>query len=415
MADAPHRRPTDEPPDRVHPLAWFAGGVIVATAALLVGQAWSPPAGSNAAPPDGPAPASPAASANPGAARVAPGAEAAPFRPTGNALADRLAARQRAWLRVERELEDLDRQSEGDVELSLGVLQDFFTQRKAGARPFAATVLSLRGKWEFIHSRLPYADENEHRRFLRERFEQQVFAPDELRQAVEAAVADALARHRERENALLVRLRADLADLPDGAIPALAGDASFRDAYAALAREVEAAIAGGVEVATGREAASLIGGEIAATVALRALAAAGAKLGVSGAVLSGGAASAWASFGVGLVAAIVVDLGIDWTIRQAGHDPEGQIAAQVGETLDHVESLLIEGDREALDVYRKLRQMARADPSEAVRARAAAAAERIEAGGRMHGLRAELTRLAQERSTVRREALRQLIFEGDEP
>jgi hypothetical protein len=78
------------------------------------------------------------------------------------------------------------------------------------------------------------------------------------------------------------------------------------------------------------------------------------RLGVSGGLLAAGAGSSWATFGIGLVAAIVIDIGIDWGMKLAGHDPAGEVASKVEGVLQKVKELLLDGEPQAVEAYKKL-------------------------------------------------------------
>jgi hypothetical protein len=137
-----------------------------------------------------------------------------------------------------------------------------------------------------------------------------------------------------------------------------------------------------MKVTAAREITSWVASDVAAALALRVLAAVGQRLGLSGGVLAGGAASSWASLGTTVVAAVVLDKIIDWILRRAGYDPEANIAQQVRASLANIQSLLLDGD---------------------------------EAEGPVRGgLRAELLRLHLERSRLRRDALWRFLFGSDQ-
>ena len=192
-------------------------------------------------------------------------------------------------------------------------------------------------------------------------------------------------------------------------MPALASDEQFRREYQALLIKVTQQIAGDLKIDFSRELVSLVAGEVAAKVALRVALAVSARLGMSAGVLSVGAGSSWATFGVGLVAAVVIDAALAKAIRAAGYDAEKQVAEKVNETLDHVRSLLVDGDPEALAVYEKLRQMEQNDPDPSVRDDCRAAADRIARSGNL-GLRRELEQIHAARARLRNETLRRMIL-----
>jgi len=320
--------------------------------------------------------------------------------------------RRQAWEKIAPRLAAAERESKSEIDRQLAPINQFFDERKKGSLEFARQVLSFSGKWVFVKSKLPFAEDDGHFTFLREAFETHLFAPDELRRCVESAVAGYIGRLAGIENRLLVQIRADLTerDLPLAQVmPALSGDEPFRREYQALLETVTRQIAGDLKIDFSRELASLVAGEVAANVALRVGTAVAARLGMSAGVLGIGAGSSWATFGVGLVAAVIIDAALAKAIRAAGYDAEKQVADMVDETLDHVRGLLIDGDPEARAVYEKLRRMERDDADATVRAECRAAADRIERSGNL-GLSRELEQIHAARTRLRTLTLRRMIL-----
>lgn len=129
---------------------------------------------------------------------------------------DLKAVRQEAWERIQPHIAGADKAIVQQVYANLTPVSEFFTEKKAGTREFAEAVLSLKGKWEFVRSQLPYADSDRHYRFLSEKFEECVFATDDLKRVVEVSIEGYVSEIRGIENQLLVTIRADLnkSDLP---------------------------------------------------------------------------------------------------------------------------------------------------------------------------------------------------------
>jgi hypothetical protein len=135
------------------------------------------------------------------------------------------------------------------------------------------------------------------------------------------------------------------------------------------------------------------------------------ELGISGGILGTGAYSGAMTFGVGLVAGILVDMTLDWLIRQAGYDPEGEIAAKVVESLDRVEAIILDGDKKTRKQYQDSKFYSTWSWSSADREASWAQAQSIEASGGL-GLTHQLNRINDIRSRLRDETLRSLILEG---
>jgi hypothetical protein len=321
--------------------------------------------------------------------------------------------RRQAWDRIARHLPQADHASAGEIENALRPIDEFFDERKPGIREFAKATLSLRGKWAFIKSKLPTREAAEHLDYLDRKFSEHVFEPGELKKVIERAVQDYLKSLDAIENKLLVESRADIADLNTRAgewLPFSAGDQMFAAEYRQMIEQIVADVSRETQLTAGRETVSLIGGEVAAAIAVRVAVAVATKLGIDAGILGTGAASSWATLGVGLAAAIVVDLTVDWMMKVAGHDPVTTVASKVETTLGYVRTLIIDGDPEAFDDYHKLERLTESDPDEHVRAKCAEAVRVIDQSGRL-GLRHELWRVHHERARLREAALRRMVLD----
>ncbi len=326
---------------------------------------------------------------------------------------DPAVLRRQAWDKVARHLTPADAASAAQIERSLQPIAEFITERKPGVRTFAKSILSLKGKWQFIRSKLPTAEARQHLKYLDRMFSEQVFKPDELRAVIEQSVTEYTKSLTAIENRLLVECRADIRELDPRAaamLPMIDSESAFAAEYKKMLDQAIADVTRDVKVGFSREVVSLIGGEVAAIVALRVGVAVATKLGVDAGILGAGAASSWATFGVGLAAAIVLDIAIDWLMKLAGHDPVGEVAKKVESTLDHMQMLLIDGDPEAIEDHRKLLHLAEHDPAANVRTKCRQAVATIENSGSL-GLRHELWRIHSQRSALRETALRRLLIE----
>lgn len=326
---------------------------------------------------------------------------------------DREALRRRAWSVIQPRLDAADQAAQAALEEQLRGVEEFFQHREAGVTPFAEAVLSLRGKWEFAKSKLPTADDDAHLRFLNAKFEEHLFKIDDLKQTVEHAIGGFVSRVQGIEGRLLVDVRADLSDgefAAAGLPKFLLNDEAFRAEFDRAVAGAAAEVADDFQVAVSREVVSFVAGEVAAQVAVRVATAVAARLGVSAGVLGTGAAAGWATFGIGLVAAVVVDVAISQVAKMAGYDPVARVSEKVQAVLGQVRSLLVDGNPEARQALEQLRNMQVNDADAGVRAECRKAAEAIEAGGNL-GLRSELLKLHEVRSRLRREALRRLVLE----
>ncbi|MCE9603458.1 MAG: hypothetical protein K8U03_00990 [Planctomycetia bacterium] len=342
--------------------------------------------------------------------RIAP-ADVAP--PATNSPIDWTTWRRKAWDKIEPRIDEADREALECLKVELASIDEFFYERRAGTKPFAEAVLSLQGKWVFVKSKLPTVDDDAHLKFLQEKFEQNIFAIADLKTVIESAIGGYVSRVQGIENQLLVDVRADLSErefaVPGAPLAALP-EQEFRRRFERLLQDVAEAVARDSQFAVSREVVSFVSGEIAAQIAVRVATAVATRLGVSAGILGTGAASSWATFGIGLVAAVAIDVAIDRITKIAGYDPAEKISEKVRDVLKQVRTLLVEGDPEALAALDKLRSMARSDNDATVRAESQKAVDSIEAGGSL-GLRRELLKLHETRAKLRREALRRLVFD----
>lgn len=329
---------------------------------------------------------------------------------------DEAPARAHAWSRSEPLLADAERQAAVALDKQLGTIAAFLAERKPGTRAFAERMLSLRGKWELVKAQVATDSDQEYARFLDESFAELVFRADDLRQVVETAIRGYLAELEGIEANLLVRLRADLSEdeLPlQAVIPALRSDEALSRHYCELAGRLTRDLHTDLAFVAGRELVVWEATTVATELTMKAGAAVAARLGVSAGIIAVGAASTWTTLGVGLVVAIVVDAVINQIIKAAGYDAEERVAERVGQTLDDLGRTITEGDAEVRASLARLKAMQTDDPDAEVRAACQQAIARIEAGSQIYGLRAELSKIAAARASLRKEALRRLIHDTE--
>jgi len=344
--------------------------------------------------------------------------------------------RLRAWKRVAPRIEQAAADTRAEAEASIGQVGEFFAERRKGARAFAAAVLSLGGKWEFVRGKF---ETGSHERYIEECFERRLFRPDELKAVMESAVARFVSEAQGRENRLLVDIRADLADgelAGQDYLPALHSEEEFRLRFQAMLEEILPVVGRDVGATVGREVVSFVGSEIAAQIVAEIGTSLAVRLGLSGGILGTGAYSGTVTLGLGLVAGILVDMALDWIMREAGYDPEGEIAAQVEASLARLESLILDGPtaddfpdydptaHPLADPKFRVLMLPRGEPIpddatlnalflefRSLQARLELARAAHEKPGTL-GLRNQLRRLDEGRSKLRESALRRLILEG---
>ncbi len=293
---------------------------------------------------------------------------------------DAALARQRLELwqtKIEPELDAAEAQTQVAIEESATALALFLIESREGSRPFAEAMLSLRGKWNLLKSKTPGflgGDNQAHLRYLNERFSTLVFSDAELKSAIESAIVSYLGRLQAAENELLVSVRADMADIPLEVLPAARSDEVFRSEFNRIARQLAPMVAQELGVDALREVSSLVAGEIATTV----LANLATRLGMSSGLMLAGVGTSWATFGLSIVAAIVIDQVICMVVDEV-RDPVGDMTARINRLLGDLSQLIIEGDDEH------------------------------------PGLSPQLASFDDARARIRREALRRLILGEDRP
>lgn len=169
-----------------------------------------------------------------------------------------------------------------------------------GARPFAESVTGWRSSFQLVRSKLPFTDSNGHKRFIEARWNQHLFRPQTyqrwLTQATQGLVQDLRAIEDE--------LAIEIGHILDEILPK---DAEETDAsqhfMAAMSHTLDQARRASVSAATS-QVGTLIMGEVVTLVAIR--------LGVSSGVLTTGAVSGKVTFGIGLIAGIIVERVWNW-------------------------------------------------------------------------------------------------------
>ena len=328
--------------------------------------------------------------------------------PGGGASASQQAARRELWQKAQAHLDWANAQSLAQIDPALDGLGRFFTQSLDGVGPFARDALGLEGKLQYLRGAA--GDGASHREYLRQRFEQRIFSADQLRQAIEGCVVAHASSLSAVDNQLLVRLRADVADMPTDTPLADLDPTQMDRALAGLLAAPAGAVSRDVRTSAAREACSAVAGELAGAVAVRVASSAAARLGVSGGLLTAGAGTSWASLGTSLAAAMLVDRGIDWAMQRAGYAPQDRLGRVVAANLLDLKALLIEGDADVRLTRRRLGRLAHDDPDASVRAEAAQAMGRIDQAGYSPGLRCELEELARRHDQARRQMLREAIL-----
>jgi hypothetical protein len=319
--------------------------------------------------------------------------------------------RAAAWEQVKPQIDQTKRESDHEADTATEPIKEFFAGRKQNARAFAAEVLSIGGKWAYVKGCF---QEGSHAKYIEKSFERNMFATNELKQVIESTVASYVSEIQGRENQLLVAIRADLdgnALASPAYLPALGNDPDFRREYEAMLQKVVPILTKDLGVNVTSEVVSWIAGDIATALLLEVGASLATELGISSSVLGAGAYAGVFTAGVTFIAALLVDMALDWVIRQAGYDPEGEVAAKVTQSLDRLERVILEGDPKTLERYEQAKFFASWSFTSSGRDSASAEVQSIESSGRL-GLNRQLRHINDLRARLREQALQSLILEG---
>ena len=274
--------------------------------------------------------------------------------------------RQQALARVQPELDRADALTKAAVLEHVAAIDAFFEDAKRRTPRFGKKILGWSSKWRLVSDKLPFTRDDRHAQFLARTFDRELFSGPQLTAEVQRLVDNYTATLAGIENQMLVRMRADLADLPPAALPRFVDDATLAAAFERAMTEATARVSADFRADVTRETVSLVVGEVLAMAAVR--------LGVSGGLLAAGAGSSWATFGIGLVVAVIVDQIISW-VWDWWADPVGDVSAKMNGKLDEIRRLIVEGD------------------------------------GASAGLRGRLTELGEKRDKLRRRALAGIVNE----
>jgi hypothetical protein len=220
----------------------------------------------------------------------------------------------------------------------------------------------------------------------------------------------------EIENEFLVAVEQDLADsaLPRSNLPKLVGKDAFVKHFRKEADRFEGRMNKHLRESAAQGLGSFIASEIASRVAARVALAAAARLGVSGAILSSSAATTVATFGLSVVAGIAVDYLLDVVLEALGYDPAGEVASQLNDGLDKLESSLLTPSKEHAMVISALVEAAEEDTDDGVKESCVGALREILASGTV-GLPAALWAAGNDRQTALVAALEPMVVGASGP
>lgn len=235
--------------------------------------------------------------------------------------------------------------SQGGVEAATKPIREFFAEARVRSRSFAEEVLSFNSKWKLVTDYV--SGSKEHDEFLQERFGSFLFTPEELDGVVKGSLDGYLSYLRDVDAELLVRLQADLADIPLESLSTELNHDRIQQLLAEAMQSAAVAAEGDLKGMVGREVVSMTAGEILTVVGMRLMTSAG--------ILSAGASSGAVSLGAGLAAGIAADFVVSEIYDQM-FDPVGELRRQIDLKLSEVEALILSGTEETPGLESFLRE-----------------------------------------------------------
>ena len=229
-------------------------------------------------------------------------------------------------------------------------LNQLFDRSRSQSKAFAKSALGWGSKWRIIADATPFTRGDRHPQYLKEQFELQVLKGDDLTKAIEQAVTEFLAEIRSLESQMLVDLRVDVDDLSQQyAIGLMDADQlqSHFDAAIENAKQVS-----GIDLQSNisSQLVSIVVGEVLTQVAVR--------LGVSAGILGVGAASGWATLGIGVVVGLVIDQIVS-AIWAQWSDPTQNLEAELTYQLKVMQRVLCYGDEQTKGLVQQFEAIAK--------------------------------------------------------
>ena len=247
-------------------------------------------------------------------------------------------------------LSKAEQECERVIEEHVKALDGFFADSKKNTRGFAADALGWGSKRRLIQDALPFTRSDRHKEFIKGKFEEYVFKPVQLEDAVKQVVKSYIAHTRSIESKMLVDLRTDAGDFPSAYMLTQLDDKRLQESYdTALVKAIEAT-GGKLQEDVAYGIVSIIAGEVLTQVAIR--------LGVRAGILGAGAASGTFTLGIGLVVGLIADqiVGFIWDWYS---DPKGELSGEIDKKLDEMNRLLVDGSTDVKGLRDRLREFAR--------------------------------------------------------
>jgi len=229
--------------------------------------------------------------------------------------------RQGAWEKVQPHLSKADTEIAEAAEKNLGKLYSFFQLTKTKTPAFAERCLSFKSKWVLLTG--------DHKAFLKEEFDNLVFSATDLDTQIRQAIGDYIRDVQQIEGKLLVDVQTDMNDLPNLKY----SDCSSKEAFTKRINELVADSSQKTKVAVSLDVTQVAASEITAFIMAKLAVIVAERLGLSTAILGGGSLGASESFGLTIVAGIVIDQIVGCIITWA-YSPEQKISDTINYEID---------------------------------------------------------------------------------
>jgi hypothetical protein len=219
-----------------------------------------------------------------------------------------------------------------------------------GTAAFSKIALGLGSKWRLMADAIPGTKGGRNETYLKKAFEQHVLRGDALEAAIVQSITSFLQEMRSHEGEMLVNLRADLQDFPYVDWSTWRDETILNQRFDAAINTVIRASEADFRQAVGSQLVSLIAGELAAQVAVR--------MGVSAGILGAGAASGWATLGVGVVAGLIIDQ-IVTRVWYWISNPEHDLTREIQSQIDSLQKHICHGDQQSPGLIQRFLDLAK--------------------------------------------------------
>ena len=210
-----------------------------------------------------------------------------------------------------------------------------FGRSRSQSSAFAKSALGWGSKWRIVADATPFTRGDRHREYLKEQFELQVLNGDDLTKAIQQAVTEFLANIRSIESKMLVDLRVDVEDLPHTYGLGMMNADEVQSQF-------DAAIVNAMQV-SGYDLRSNISSQLVSIIVGEVLTHVAVRLGLSAGILGTGAASGWATFGVGVIVGLVIDQLVS-AIWNRISDPTKNLEEELNFQLKMMQRIICYGD-----------------------------------------------------------------------